>query len=210
MRKTYAVYLSGNIKKSHHSSDSQSTFWGDTEKYELCKNVHPHTFILLDPSQRTDDLNDSKGVLGRDFLMVFIADAVIVDARDIRGVGVGAEIDRAETQNIPVISVVPKNSAYHQFNTVIINQLVIEYKHPFICELVDYVAKNFEEAADWLLGNIIPKSEFTIKHLNKKIIRIVQHYIRKQLPLDKPMLELCNSFSTIKQRVDYLNNMDLA
>lgn len=205
-KKTFFIYLAGSIAKAHTSDEK--TFWGSTEKAELTENIHPHEFVFLDPSFRTDDLNDSLATLGRDFLMVLISDAVLVDARDKRGIGVGAEIDRAETQNIPVISIIPPNSNYHKFNTTVLGQKITEFKHPFAYILPNFVAPSFHAASKILLKNVKPRIEFTLQPISNKILNAIKIYITTQLNNDAPMLALYNSFREIKQRVDFIYNLD--
>jgi len=156
---TLAVYLSGSIAKGHEAAGE---FWGAEEKAALSKGMEPHQFIYLDPSDRTDDLSDTISLLGRDMLMVLISDAVIVDARSKRGIGVGAEIPRAETQHIPIVAIVPKETTYHKKNAKILNQSIAHWKHPFIFGYADHVAQDFEQAGKWIGANLISKNIYSL------------------------------------------------
>lgn len=201
----FLVYLAGSIAKAHTADEK--TFWGEAEKIELTKKIAPHELVFLDPSERTDNLNDSLAVLGRDFLMVMISDAVLVDAREKRGVGVGAEIDRAETQNIPVISIIPPNTNYHKFDTMVLGQKITEFKHPFAYILSTHVAKNFSEAGHLVVNQVTPRHNFHLNPISEKILNAMQTYIRTQLNCDQPFLSLYKNNNEIKRRIDIINSM---
>ncbi|MCH9753343.1 MAG: hypothetical protein K0T99_00375 [Alphaproteobacteria bacterium] len=208
MKKEILVYLSGGIKKGH--DDQRKFFWNEKEKKELVSEMTNTSLIQLDPALRTDDLGDMLSILGRDMLQVLISDAVLVDARTKRGVGVGAEIDRAETQNIPVIAIVPEDTAYHKFDTTILDQHIDEWKHPFIFGYTSFAAKTFAESGKWIDQNLAQKKECLPNDISDRILGAMQHYIHTQLMNDLPMKKMYEEISIVKDRIDFVTNKELA
>ncbi|HUY47090.1 MAG TPA: hypothetical protein VMV92_15380 [Streptosporangiaceae bacterium] len=142
---TLRVYLCGSIKKG--KEDTRSDFWTAEDIHELKAAVSPCELIVLNPGERQDNLSDVKATFGRDLLQVFTSDAILVDARHRRGVGVGAEMLFAKIHGIPVITVAPPNSHYHRSNVTLMGQFVEDWTHPFISELSDHVVGNVTDAA---------------------------------------------------------------
>ncbi len=130
MKEKLAIYLAGTIKKGHEKSDE--TYW--TEEYMDLLRLHLHDFepSFLNPAFRTDNLSDQLSVFGRDMLQVFCSDIVLVDARDRRGLGVGAEMMWAKFHAIPVIIWAPKGTHYHKNEATILGLPVSKYIHPFV------------------------------------------------------------------------------
>ena len=111
MKTKIAIYLAGSIKKAHETND---TFWSTLDISVLEKSLDEFEVSFLNPAFRKDDLSDPRSVFGRDMLQVFCSDAVFVDARERRGLGVGAEMMWAKLNRIPVLTWAPKNSHYHK------------------------------------------------------------------------------------------------
>lgn len=65
-------------------------------------------------------------------LQVFSSNIVFVDARDRRGLGVGAEMMWAKVNKIPVVTWAPRNSHYHKDQTTILGVTVANFIHPLI------------------------------------------------------------------------------
>lgn len=120
MKKKIAIYLAGSIKKDHEKADS---YWTEADMNLLRSELHAYEVFFLNPAFRSDDLSDQRSVFGRDMTQVYCADFVFVDARDRRGLGVGAEMMWAKCNRIPVISWVPKDSHYHKTKTTILELL---------------------------------------------------------------------------------------
>ena len=207
-QKTMTAYLSGSIKKGHENSEkSDGFYWHNPEKEGLVSGAPNTHFILLDPSERTDDLRDPVSILGRDMLQVIISDVVLVDARHKRGIGVGAELDRAETQDIPLVMIAPQDTFYHKLNTSVLGQDIPEWKHPFIFGYTDYIAQTCKEAGQLIDAYLYPKQKTVPNSISNRIVGAMQHYIRKQLAHDKPMCDLYVDNQIIQERIDIINNL---
>lgn len=83
-------YLAGKIQKAHKAPNE--VYWSEVDLNALKKVMAPSTLHFLNPAFCGDDLSDQKSVFGRDLMQVPSADIVLVDARDRRGLGVGAEM----------------------------------------------------------------------------------------------------------------------
>ncbi len=83
-------------------------------------------------------------------LQVFCSRLFFVDARDRRGLGVGAEMMWAKLHRIPIVTWAPKNSHYHKTHTRLLDVPVKNWVHPFIESLSDALVENLEEGAEWI------------------------------------------------------------
>ena len=123
MKKSLSIYLAGNIKKNHEN-ESQ-IFWSEEDRKILRQKLSPTELIFLNPAFRTDDLSDQKSVFGRDMMQVFCSDIILVDVRERRGLGVGAEMMWAKINKIPVVTLAPQESHYRKSK---VNLLDVEVK----------------------------------------------------------------------------------
>src|SRR5262245_39027064 len=125
MKQKIAIYLAGSIKKGHEKSDE--TYWTDEDMSLIRANLGKFDVSFLNPAFRTDDLSDSRSVFGRDMLQVFSSHIVFVDARDRRGLGVGAEMMWAKVNKIPVVTWSPRNSHYRKDHTTLLGVPVTNF-----------------------------------------------------------------------------------
>jgi hypothetical protein len=89
------VYCSGSIQKGPR--DYKKSYWSDTERDAVALGARPEDIIFLNPDDPTVDIHDYAALFGRDMFQVRTADAVIVDARERRGIGIGIEILASES-----------------------------------------------------------------------------------------------------------------
>lgn len=202
MKRKVAIYLAGSIKKGHEKSDE--SYWTEEDMRLLQKILHPFEVSFLNPAFRTDDLSDNRSVFGRDMTQVFCSDVVFVDARDRRGLGVGAEMMWAKLNKIPVVTWAPRNSHYHKDKTSILGVPIDNFIHPFVEELSDKLALSLEDGAEWIrafLHGAFP----SIKNF-ETIRSAMQYYKESQLDTDAPMQELLNSNEKLKQRMEFAHS----
>src|SRR4029078_1586853 len=118
------------IQKGHEKADD--TFWSEQNMQFLRNHLSEFEVLFLNPAFRTDDLSDNLSTFGRDMLQVFSSDFVFVDARDRRGLGVGAEMMWAKLNRIPVVTWSPRNSHYNKDHTTLLDVPVTNFIHPFV------------------------------------------------------------------------------
>lgn len=197
-----AIYLAGNIQKSHEKTTQLA--WTLEDQNYLKKQLHPHELIFLNPAIRSDDLSDQKSVFGRDMMQVFFSDIVFVDARERRGLGVGAEMMWAKTNHIPVITWAPKNTHYQKSDMELLGVVVKNWVHPFVESLSDRVVDNLEEAVSWikefLLGNMKIKGP-------EDISGAMRYYQKQQLPQDIPMKEFLERKPHLKAKIEEFSSL---
>ncbi len=196
MKTKIAIYLAGTIKKGHEKSDE--SYWTDEDMNVLEKNLQGYEVSFLNPAFRTDDLSDQFSVFGRDMLQVFSSNIVFVDARDRRGLGVGAEMMWAKVNQIPVVTWAPKNSHYHKDQTTILGVPVADFIHPFVESLSDKVVGNLTDGAQWI-HSVISNAAVDIKGI-QFIGLAMEHYKESQLHLDQPMQKLLIFNEELHQR----------
>ncbi|MDN3507004.1 MAG: hypothetical protein P0S96_07235 [Simkaniaceae bacterium] len=196
MEKELAIYLAGNIQKGHEKESA--IFWAQDDMEVIREKIAPMGITFLNPATRTDDLSDQKSVFGRDMTQVYFGDAIFVDARERRGLGVGAEMMWAKMNRLPVLTLVPKNSHYRRKEVNLLGVHVDNWVHPFIESLSDAIVENVEEGALWLKelasGNVKVKGpEF--------IHEAMRYYQEEQLSHDLPMKELIEENSRLKEKM---------
>lgn len=194
MTKKIGIYLAGSIKKGHENP--QESFWTDDDIACLQKSFSQCEVIFLNPAFRMDNLADQHSVFGRDMTQVFCSHVVFVDARDRRGLGVGAEMMWAKMNNIPVVTWSPKDSHYNKTKTTILGIEVDHFIHPFVHGLSDKIVGTLEEGALWI-EKILSDPSIEIKGI-KHIHASMEYYQENQLSVDLPMREIlsCDALNT--------------
>jgi hypothetical protein len=200
MKRHVGIYLAGSIKKGHEKSDD--TYWTDEHMAFLRSALSDYELTFLNPAFRTDDLSDQKSVFGRDMVQVFSSNFVFVDARNRRGLGVGAEMMWAKINRIPVLTWAPRNSHYHKDQTTILGKPVQNFVHPFVEGLSDKIALNLEEGAKWI-QTVLASPRVAIKGI-EDIGEAMQYYKTGQLHKDAPMMEMINSSKELEMRMNRL------
>jgi hypothetical protein len=198
MKTKVAIYLAGNIKKGHEVT--HESFWTEEDRQLIRDNLPDYDVVFLNPAQRTDNLSDQKSVFGRDMLQVFSSHFVFVDARERRGLGVGAEMMWAKVNRIPVVTWAPKDTNYHMCQTTILGVCVENYVHPFVEDLSDKIAVNLIEAAKFV-DAVMKDPNIAIKDIND-VSGVMQYYKDTQLNFDGPMKELIQSCKTLQKRTE--------
>jgi len=193
-----SIYLAGKIKKKHEEPNEH--YWSDADIEKLQSSSLD--IDILNPAKRLDDLSDQFSVFGRDMLQVFSSDIVLVDARDRRGLGVGAEMLWAKTNSIPVISLSPINSHYNKESTSLLDVEVKNWIHPFIESLSDVIVENLDDAILWI-EKIMRDKTIEIKGKDS-IFDAMKYYKKTNLFKDLPMKELIDSNSSIQFRAENL------
>jgi len=197
MNEKISIYLAGSIKKGHERTDE--SFWTEDDMLFLKKILSEYEISFLNPAFRSDDLSDQRSVFGRDMTQVFCSDIVFVDARDRRGLGVGAEMMWAKFHKIPIVTLAPKDSHYNKSKTTLLDVAVENWVHPFVESLSDAIVENLSDGAMWIrkfVSAIDPK----IKDV-KYIQSAMQHYRDSQLPHDEPMKALIMANQKLHKRI---------
>lgn len=197
MKPKIAIYLAGSIKKGHENANE--SFWTIEDMDLIKKSLENYAVSFLNPAFRTDDLSDQFSVFGRDMLQVFSSNTVFVDARDRRGLGVGAEMMWAKINRIPVVTWAPRNSHYNKDQATILGMPVANFIHPFVESLSDKIVEDLVEGAQWI-DHAISNPAVAIKGV-EYIGSAMQHYKNSQLPLDQPMKELLTSSEELQKRM---------
>jgi hypothetical protein len=198
MPKTLKIYLAGSIQKGH---EQNSSFWSETDLNVIRKNLSDYEVIFLNPASRSDDLSDQKSVFGRDMLQVYCSDLVFVDARDRRGLGVGAEMMWAKINQIPIITLAPLDTHYHKKETTLLGITVEDWIHPFVESLSDVVVENLFLGCEWIKTNKLTRGACKD---NNYIIEAMQHYQACQFANDEPMKSLFKCSAIFQERYEII------
>ncbi len=206
MEKDISLYLAGKIQKAHENPNE--TYWTEIEQDILRRALASFNVHFLNPAIRSDDLSDQRSVFGRDMIQVASADAVFVDARDRRGLGVGAEMMWAKMHSIPVITLSPLGSHYHKSSTSLLGVEVESWRHPFIEGLSDAIVETLEEGAQ-LLINMFNEDSPEIKGPSW-IHEAMSYYLETQFPSDAPMIDLAKSCPELNARLNQIATQETA
>lgn len=176
------VYCSGGVAKS--TDIDQKLCWSESEKAALQVGADPVVVSFLDPGDPLPELSDSTALFGRDMLQIEIADAVVVDARQRRGIGIGIEMLAARLFGTNLVAVVPPDSHYRREDLHFRGGTVAEYLHPHLAALSNAIVDDFEAAGCWLRSNgskrPTPAAEETIENA-------IRAYRDRLLPTDPSM-----------------------
>jgi hypothetical protein len=197
MNNKIAIYLAGSIKKGHERADE--SFWTDDDVLLLKKYLTGYEVSFLNPAFRSDNLSDQRSTFGRDMIQVFCSDVVFVDARDRRGLGVGAEMMWAKFHRIPIVTLAPKNSHYNKSKTTLLGMPVENWIHPFVDSLSDAIVENLNEGATWIrrfIGDSAPEVR-GIEYIESAM----RYYRGTQLSHDGPMKALLEANNQLHKRV---------
>ncbi len=197
--KEITIYLAGSIHKGHETNTS---FWTEKDLNDIRQSLPDFNVSFLNPAFRSDDLSDQRSVFGRDMVQVFCSTFVFVDARERRGLGVGAEMMWAKINRIPVITWTPKNTHYNQTDTLILGVPVSQFIHPFVLGLSDKLVENVSEGAAWM-RTFLSDPSISIKGLDA-IEEYMQYYKESQFHLDAPMQEMASVSALLKTRLENL------
>jgi hypothetical protein len=137
------LYLCGGVQKNAIETESKS-IWSGVEKRTLSDLLTGHTLVFLDPND-SFVTSDRKAKFGRDIFQVSIANAVLLDARQKRGIGAGVELAYAKMRSIPVLAFAPANSYYVRRNALVKGKFFDCWIHPFVKELSDAICQSLEE-----------------------------------------------------------------
>lgn len=188
MSNAVAVYCSGGIKKG--ARDAQKLCWGDSERQIIQDALSPTRVVFLNPDDRGDDISDAFTVFGRDHYQVSVADFVVADLREKRGIGVGMEMLSAKWFAKPVISVAPPRSHYRLPRLAYLGATVEDYVHAHLFGVSDAIVDDFAAAGEWILRQtsepVSPKSWSVLQDA-------IDAYRANQLRRDTPMLEALRS-----------------
>ena len=195
-----AIYLSGSIKKGN--SDTRESFWTDRDIDVIRDSLQPLEVHFLNPASRSDDLADFMGTFGRDLFQVAAADAILVDVRDRRGIGVGSEMTVAKAVGVPVVSLCPENTHYRRRDFRFLDQELAEWTHPFVYGLSDVIVDTLQDACDWLATHrvadrAIPKS---LHHSGKTVDAAIRHYLNAQLGRDIEMQSIVAASPRLEEK----------
>jgi hypothetical protein len=198
MKNKIAIYLAGAIQKGHETDEK---FWTEAHIRALHEGLKPYEVSILNPAYRSDDLSDPLSIFGRDMLQVFSSDFVFLDARDRRGLGVGAEMMWAKLHHIPLVIWAPNNTHYNKSHASILGVDVKDYVHPFVSSLGDKIVHTLEEGIQWI-KQVKSNPEIQIKGLDS-IENAMLHYRSTQLAHDQPMLDLMQANQTLHSRFNF-------
>lgn len=196
-----SMYLAGNIPKNHEKSSKVA--WTEEDFEKIRTVLKPNHVSFLNPAIRKDDLNDEKGVFGRDMAQVYCADLVFVDARERRGLGVGAEMMWAKVNDIPVITLAPHNTHYHKDEVILLGEKLTDYVHQFVASLSDAVVESVEEGAEWILKYI--NGEISSIKGHQDIKEAMAHYKKVRFNDDQPMKEVSTLNQSLRAKINQLS-----
>jgi hypothetical protein len=188
------VYCSGSIQKG--TADNQKACWTDAERVAMTRAADPVNIRFLNPDDPLEELKDNLAAFGRDVYQVQLADFVVVDARERRGIGIGIEMFASRLFGTTLIVVAPPNTHYRKDTLTYRGTTVDNYIHFHLHSLADVIVDDFDLAGAWIRDHIDtrPKpKDFTI------LISAIERYKSELLPRDGPMLEVLQKLGALDE-----------
>lgn len=169
------------------STDEKKLCWSDEERKQVQEGAQPEEIVFLNPDDPITDPNNFLGQFGRDMYQIMVASAIVVDARERRGIGIGVEMAAAAAMGTPILVVAPRNSKYRtdvlEYRGVTVN----DYIHPHIHSLAFEVVDSFA-ASGKVLQTIAPSASRR-RSVPAWLEPAIAEYERNILPQDVPMVE---------------------
>jgi len=194
-KKLLSIYCSGSIKKG--SADDKKLCWSGAERTDVAAGAAPHELVFLNPDDPIPDPGNTLGQFGRDMYQVMIADAVVADARERRGLGVGIEIAAAKAFGTPIIVVAARNSKYRQDVLEYRGVTVKDYVHPHLASLAKAVVDDFTQAGK-VLAKLPPGNRAPAK-IPDWLQPAIDEYRDNLLAKDPPMQEALQRLSRLRE-----------
>lgn len=189
-----SVYCSGSISKG--ALDQRKLCWTDEERRQVLHGAAPHRVVFLNPDDPITDPDNTLGQFGRDMYQVMIASAVIVDARERRGIGIGVEMAAASALNTPVIVVAPRNSLYRSDLLEYRGTTVKNYVHPHVASLATHVVDDFAQAGEALRQ--LEREPRDPPSAPEWLSLAISEYQTKVLARDRPMMLALQELGTAR------------
>jgi hypothetical protein len=177
------VYLSGSIKKGNKDGRGDESFWSEDDERRISAGVGIRV-EMLNPAKSKIRRSDYYANFGCDLYLVSISDAVLVDARTRKGIGVGAEMMFARFEGIPVITICPPNSNYRRdFLPDVFGEDLSDWIHPFVAGLSDYIVNDIDEGVHLL--NELWSSGALERRQSSDVYKAIAYYNRKREALER-------------------------
>jgi len=153
--KSIRIYLSGSIRKGADDPRDESHYWSASHEDEICRRLAGMPVRLLNPAKTKISRNDYYANFGCDLYLVSISQVVLVDLREEKGIGVGAELMFARQHGIPCIGWAPRNSHYRRDHVAdVFGENLHDWIHPFAHGLTDALAETLGEAVDLVMQRL--------------------------------------------------------
>lgn len=181
-----SIYCSGSIAKG--PADKSRLCWTDNERLAVSRGAAPGQVLFLNPDDPIPDPSNTTAQFGRDMFQVWVATAVVVDARERRGLGVGVEMAAAAAMGTPVIAVAPRNTLYRQDSLAYRGVEVVNYIHPHVAVLTAQVVESFEDAGRAVQRCALDHSSREARPVPSWLATAIDEYRDNVLAMDPPMV----------------------
>jgi hypothetical protein len=178
-----SVYCSGSIAKG--AADTKRLCWTETEREHVRQGAAPAEVVFLNPDDPVTHASNTLGQFGRDMFQVMTATAVVVDARERRGIGIGVEMAAAASLDTPIIVVAPADTHYRRESLQYRGATVRNYVHPHVASLATAVVDDFVAAGRAVAG--LPASRGARMPGAQWLRSAIDEYRNNVLPHDPPM-----------------------
>lgn len=150
------VYVAGKVSKN---SVFGTHYWRDEFCDELAR-LSGLQLVNLDPTKSVVDQANPEEVFGNDCYLISKSDVVIAYLTDDVSVGGSQEILIAKYFKKPVIGLAPYGGKFNGRRKEFVDQIIDNYKDPFVFSTCDIVCGDSNEIAEMLtkITDIHPKT----------------------------------------------------
>lgn len=146
------VYLAHSFDEERQSQALRDS--SDPSILGFLEDLRKLSIVVCDPAETSVPKNDYNGRFRFCISQIQHSDALIVDATNKLGVGVGAEMMLANSLKIPVLTIAPLSSYYRKMPSLNDD----EWIHPFIHGLSNEIFNSFDHCAAALRSLIQQRS----------------------------------------------------
>lgn len=176
--------------------------WDPAARREFRAGLRPVSAVFLSPGDPLPKNSVSTTVFGRELYQLALADCVVIDARQKRGLGIGVELAVARLLEKPVVSVVPPDSHYRPGTVRYRGIRVAEYVHPHLDALSDVIVNTFSDAGAWLQ---VFFDERRSAKTSASISNALRMYVEDVLPHDSVVVRIVRArAATLRRHHDIL------
>ncbi|MCA9486460.1 hypothetical protein H6501_04610 [Candidatus Woesearchaeota archaeon] len=160
------IYLAGSLPKG---KEEEETFVNWKHRYKSVLQTTSTHIDFLDPEDDRPSEGDAKGVFGKDCFQIKNCDLVLVNAEHPLGPGTSMECLIAKYFAKPVLLILPIDSPHRKSRLLFEEEVVEDWKHPFLVSSADYIFESVEECAHQNFEELCSKEAKTLSIIDEAL-----------------------------------------
>ena len=171
------VYLAWTVPKwvenKSNFNDRRKTFEEKFSTYITKNNITLSEVRFLDPNTWWIEIFPLEARFGRDVHMIYLSDAIIVEAQEKLWIWTAQEMLIAKYYRKPTIVIAPENSHHNKFITTPSNNH-FHFIHPFLLNSADVIVPDQEAAIEVLTNHLSGNKSIVAKNIDMIAVAAAQ------------------------------------